>query len=124
VTKFVDWLKVNPKLAAAIIALLSMLFGTLTGWTLSVQTGEKPGIIIVLPDGDAIPVAADARPVVRAGGEWVTAVSSRRRLPRGTSDASTFRGDARHRIVSRHRIGSIRFAAEPVGRAFCPDFQG
>lgn len=51
--KLTEWAKTNPKLAAAVLAIVCTALGNLTGWTFAARAanaGEKPGIVVVLPE--------------------------------------------------------------------------
>jgi hypothetical protein len=72
--KITEWAKQNPKLAAAAFALVFTALGNLTGWTFAARAagaGEKPGIVIVLPEdfGDVFA----ANPAVVGADELPTA---------------------------------------------------
>jgi hypothetical protein len=68
----------DKRTQAALLAVVVAVASSLTTWTVSVQYGPEPGIVIILPDGDSLPISATAtdphadRKVIQAA-EWVLA---------------------------------------------------
>jgi hypothetical protein len=62
----------DKRTQAALLAVVVAVASSLTTWQVSVQYGPQPGIVIILPDGGQLPVAAQSADVqVVQSAEWV-----------------------------------------------------